>query len=99
MTASDAMLHAIQMHEMIDKTEITEEEIIFMHKMVEEQRQVIEKVWFAIIGVDNSIKNNAEKLGKDDSLIKILEVVRDQFSKAIGEPTYFEPSKYKFFKN
>lgn len=90
MTATDSMLNALQLHELIDKIEITEDEISRMHDMVAKQQSILEKVWFTILGLDNSIITQKEKHGEDDSYVKVLRVIRDEFLKAINEPNYFK---------
>jgi hypothetical protein len=92
MTASDVLIKTTLAHRLLDKTEITEDELRDLHNTLGKYDDTLQRLWFMMIDLDNTIsdlKRKKDKDALDEGFIKVLSNVRDQMAAKFGEKGYF----------
>jgi len=92
MTASDILIDTSKAHILISKTEISEEELAALHKMVDDHGSTLQRLWFLMVDLNNTISTLKGK-GDDvinNGFIKVLSNVRDQMALKFGEKGYWK---------
>lgn len=92
MTASDVLIKTSLAHRLLDKTEITEDELHDLHNILGKYDDMIQRLWFLMIDLGNTIndlKRKKDRDALDDGFIKVLSNMRDQMAARFGEKGYF----------
>jgi len=94
MTASDILLKTNKALDLINKTEITEDELKDINVTVAQYDDILQRLWFLMIDLGNTINSLKAKQAKEpnaltEGFIKVLSNVRDQMALKFGERDYF----------
>ena len=94
MTATDILNSTSQAHTLISKTEISEEELLNLHKMVDDYGSTLQRLWFLMIDINNTVgslrgKSEKDRTPVDNVSLKLLSTVRDFMALKFGEKDYF----------
>jgi len=94
MTATDILFKTNKVLELINKTEITEDELKDLNNTVLQYDDMLQRLWFLMIDIGNTINSLKAKQAKEpnpltEGFIKVLSNVRDQMALKFGEKDYF----------